>query len=125
MSEAIERSSDLPVHGLQSGVQVLLHLEERRSSGRLLYGVRQSHDPAVVSKPLFALEKLLKRGRKMNFKDFLYEIRARVTCWLRLPPPFSECGFPGCSHWSETRSASPLHTGLRPPDSEASCSQAV
>lgn len=44
---------------------------------------------------------------------------------LALPPPFSKCDSPECSRWSGTRGASPLHTGPRPPDNEASCFQAV
>ena len=50
--------SDLPVYSLQSRVQVLLHVEERGSSGWFLNGVRQSHDPAIISNPLLSLNKL-------------------------------------------------------------------
>ena len=52
--------SDLPVHSLQCRIQVLLHVEERGSGGGFLYGVRQNHDSAVISKPLLSLNKELK-----------------------------------------------------------------
>lgn len=48
---------DLPVYSLQCRVQVLLHMEEKGSCGGLLNGVRQSDDPAVISKPFPSLKK--------------------------------------------------------------------
>lgn len=60
------RVSDLPVHSLERRVQVLLHVEERGSSGWFLYGVRQRHDPAIISKPLLALNKFSERCTLKN-----------------------------------------------------------
>lgn len=54
--------SDLPVHSLQCRVQVFLHVKEWGSSGWFLYGVRQSHDPAIISKPLLSLDKQFKKA---------------------------------------------------------------
>lgn len=48
-----------------------------------------------------------------------------LACCLTLPPLFSECGSPECSHWSGIQEASPLHKDPRPPENEASCFQAV
>lgn len=57
-TESHNRSvSDLPVYSLQCRVQILLHVEQRGSSGWFLYGVRQSHDPAIISEPLLSLNK--------------------------------------------------------------------
>lgn len=73
---------------------------------------------------------LIKNKNKTQFKEILDKrftgnVTVELPCWLRLPPPFSKCGSPECSHWSGTQEVSPLHTDPRPPDSEASCFQAV
>lgn len=59
-TESHNRSvSDLPVYSLQCRVQILLHVEQWGSTGRFLYGVRQSDDPAIISEPLLSLNKKL------------------------------------------------------------------
>lgn len=58
-------TADLPVHRLQGGVQVILHMEERRPGRGFLDGIWQSDDPAVIAEPFGSLKGRTERKKKV------------------------------------------------------------
>lgn len=76
----------------------------------------------------FPWKKQFLKGYILNnsrIKSVQVTLLNNLACCLTLPPLFSGCGSPECSHWSGIQEASPLHKDPRPPENEASCFRAV